>query len=310
MRLWLPAFLSMLSPACAGDLAFVTSQNADAVTVIDLNSMEIIASTELPGAPAPVAYDPKGAQAYVIAADSGRLSVLNEVGQITRHAELGAGAFGIAAIPGKGVVITDWYNNRLIRLDGDLEPLWTARTGQIPSGVAISANGALVATADRDDGTVSIFDIETGKLLRKITTSGEHPFAVTFHRGRLYSADVLGDRVSVMDPDSGTLLGHVATGHRPYGIAFAGGRGFVTNQYASTVTVFDPESLEVTETVEVGDYPEGIASLPDGSGVVLANWDSDTIMVLDARDLTITAELDVPAGPRAFGQFTGRQVQP
>lgn len=84
----------------------------------------------------------------------------------------------------------------------------------------------------------------------------------------------------------------------------------MTNQYASTVTVFDPESLEVTETVEVGDYPEGIASLPDDSGVVLANWDSDTIMVLDARDLTISAELDVPAGPRAFGQFTGRQVQP
>jgi hypothetical protein len=33
-------------------------------------------------------------------------------------------------------------------------------------------------------------------------------------------------------------------------------------------------------------------------------------VVMDAASLTITAEIEMPSGPRAFGQFTGRQAQP
>ena len=117
-----------------------------------------------------------------------------------------------------------------------------------------------------------------------------------------------GDVVSVMDPIKGKLIGHVPTGSHPYGVAFAGGRGFVTNQYAGTLTVFDAKTLAVQAEIDIGDYPEGIATLPDDSGVVVANWDSDTVEVVDAESLNIRARIDVPAGPRAFGAFTGRQV--
>ena len=113
-----------------------------------------------------------------------------------------------------------------------------------------------------------------------------------------------------IDPLSGRLLGSVPSGSHPYAVAFAGGRGFVTDQYGSTVTVFDPETLAVIKTIATGDYPEGIAPLPDGSGVAVANWDSDTLQIIDAATLNVTAEIDLPAGPRAFGTFTGRQVQP
>ncbi|MDB6178182.1 YncE family protein [Paracoccus sp. Z330] len=310
MRLWLWAWLVIASPAQAGDLAFITSQNGNQVSIIDLQTRTIIAKTILADAPAPVAYDPASARAYVIAADSGRLSVIDETGTLIDHRDLGSGAFGIAAIPDAGLLVTDWYGDRVMRLDMNLAEIWVARTGRIPSGVAISEDGALVATADRDDNAISLFAAETGRFIRKISTFGEHPFAVTFHDGKLFSADVLGDAVSVMDPGSGALLGHVDTGKRPYGIAFSSGLGFVTNQYSGTVTVFDPETLTAVASIDVGDYPEGIAPMPDGSGVVLANWDSDTVMVIDGDDLAVAAEIEVPAGPRAFGRFTGRQVLP
>ena len=130
---------------------------------------------------------------------------------------------------------------------------------------------------------------------------------MVFHDGRLFSVDVQSDTVSVIDPQSGKLLGQVATGSHPYGLAFAGGRGFVTDQYAGTVTVFDPASLKAVATLETGDYPEGIAPLPDGSGVVVAHWDSNTLVWIDAASLKITREIELPDGPRAFGAFTGRQ---
>lgn len=299
-----------LTPAVAADLAFITSQNGNAVSILDLHSHEIIAQTPLDGAPAPVAYDPRSRRAYVISADTGRLSVLDEQARIINRKELGEGAFGVAVAPNGGVFVTDWFNGKLMRLDGELNQAWIAETGAAPAGVAVSNDGLLVATADRDDNQVSIFDSGTGRLIRRIETAGEHPFAVKFHDGRLWTADVMSDVVSVIDPIGGQLVGEVKTGSHPYGIAFTEGRGFVTNQYDSTLTVFDIKSLKVIGEVKVGDYPEGIATLPEGGGVVVANWDSDTVTLVNAQTLEIITEVEMPAGPRAFGQFTGRQVQP
>lgn len=304
------ALVALMSPAFAGDLAFVTSQNGNAVSIIDLQRHRIIARTPIPGAPAPVAYDASAGLAYVIAAETGRLSVLDETGRVLREADLGEGAFGIAVAPGGGIFVADWFGARLTRRDAGLAVLWSAETGAAPAGVAVSEDGSLVATAERDDNAVSIFDAATGRLRHRLTTAGAHPFALEFHDARLWTVDVKGDSVSVFDPRAGRLIGTVPTGSHPYGIAFAGGLGFVTNQYASTVTVFDSATLKVRAEIATGDYPEGIAALPDGSGVVVANWDSDNVQIIDATDLTLRAEIEVPAGPRAFGRFTGRQAPP
>ncbi|AUH33261.1 YncE family protein [Paracoccus tegillarcae] len=305
------AALFLSSPVVmAGDLAFITSQNGNSVSIVDLQEMQVIASTTVEGAPAPVAYDPAVGLAYVVSADSGRLTVLDEAGEIVGGLDLGQGVFGIATGPGGALYVGDWDGGRLMRLGQDLETLWQATTGLAPAGIAVSPDGQMVATADRDDDAVSVFDAATGQRLHQVATAGAHPFGITWYEGRLWTADVQGNVVSVIDPVAGRLLGQIPSGSHPYAIAFARGRGFVTDQYGSTLTVFDPDGLQVLGKVEIGDYPEGIAALPDGSGVVVANWDSDTVQVVDAETLEITAEIEMPAGPRAFGQFTGRQVQP
>ncbi|MGR3200252.1 MAG: YncE family protein [Paracoccus sp. (in: a-proteobacteria)] len=304
------ALVVLASPALAGDLAFVTSQNGDALSVVDLGQGRIVASARIEGAPAPVAYDPALRRAYVVAADTGRLHVVDEEARVVAQADLGEGAFGLAVAPGGGVFVTDWYGGMLTRLNSDLQPIWQSRTGAAPAGVAVSGDGTLVATADRDENAVSIYDADDGRRLHRVPTAGSHPFGITFHEGIIYTADVQGNSVSVIDASTGELIGEIPTGSHPYAVAFAGGRGFVTNQYDSSVTVFDPTTRKAVTEVEVGDYPEGIAALPDGSGVAVANWDSDSLVILDASDLTVRDSIDMPSGPRAFGSFTGRQVQP
>ncbi|MCZ0961984.1 YncE family protein [Paracoccus benzoatiresistens] len=304
------ATLLAASPALAGDLAFVTSQNAEMVTLVDTSTGEVLAQTPIAGKPAPVAYDPATGRAYVVAAETGRLHVLDEAGGLTASRDLGEGAFGLAAAPQGGLFVTDWFGARLLHLDRELQTVWDVPTGAAPAGVAVSDDSRLVATADRDDDAVSIFDAETGGLLHRIKTAGAHPFGITFHDGRFWTADVQGDTVSVIDPVTGRLMGSIPTGSHPYALAFAGGRGFVTNQYAGTLTVFDPQDLRVLDEIPIGDYPEGISPLPGGDALAVANWDSDTLVLIDAESLAITAEIDMPSGPRAFGQFTGRQVSP
>ncbi|WP_378947519.1 YncE family protein [Paracoccus sp. R86501] len=289
----------------AGDLAFITSQNGNALSVVDLDGGMITAQVDIPDAPAPVAYDPERGRVYVIAANTGRLHVLDKTLTPLRQANLGEGAFGIATGPDGALFVADWFGARLMRLDSNLAMVWQSATGAAPAGVAVSADGALVATADRDADAVSIFATDDGALLHRVKTAGPHPFGITFHDGLIWTADVMGDSVSVIDPAAGLLVGQVPTGSHPYAIAFAEGRGFVTDQYDGTVTVFDAASHAVLATITVGDYPEGISALPDGSGVAVANWDSDTLSIIDATDLTVTMTVDLPSGPRAFGVFTG-----
>ena len=304
------AILLSAFPAWAGDLAFVTSQNAEMVTLVDTVTGNVLAQTPIAGKPAPVAYDPARGRAYVVAADTGRLHVLDEAGSLTAVRDLGEGAFGLAVAPGGGLFVTDWFGARLLYMDQDLQTVWKAPTGAAPAGVAVSDDGRWVATADRDADGISIFDAETGSLLHRVKTAGAHPFGITFHDGRFWTADVQGDTVSMIDPVAGRLAGSIPTGSHPYAVAFAGGRGFVTNQYAGTLTVFDPQDLRVLDEIPIGDYPEGISPLPGGEALAVANWDSDTLAIIDAESLEITAEIEMPSGPRAFGQFTGRQAQP
>lgn len=304
----LPILCVLLSPVHAGDIAYITSQNADMVTLIDLPSGKVLAQTPIAGAPAPVAYDPQAGRAYVIAADTGRLYVMDEAGGVIASRNPGKGSFGLAIGAEGGLFITDWFGNELSFFDKNLMRAWRVPTGAAPTGVAVSPDGKWVATADRDDDQVSIFDAQTGALLHQVKTAGPHPFGITFHDGRFWTADVMGDLISVIDPVAGRVTGRIATGSRPYAIAFAGGRGFVTNQYDATLTVFDPTSLAVLGQIEVGDYPEGIAPLPDDSGVIVANWESDTVQIVDTASLTVTTEVAMPSGPRAFGGFAGRQV--
>ena len=95
-------------------------------------------------------------------------------------------------------------------------------------------------------------------------------------------------------------------GLRPYAVALTQGRGFVTDQYGGTVSVFDLATLAPIKRIEVGDYPEGIAATADGRRIIVANWESNTLSIIDAEAMKVVGEVKVGDGPRAFGAFLRR----
>lgn len=291
--------------ATAGDIAFVTAQNADEVAVVELETGRIRATVPVPGAPAPVAYDPATGRAAVIAAETGEMTLLDAQGTVLGRVPLGEGAFGLAFAPGGDLLVADWYGARLRRLDpSGTSARWSVPTGRAPAGIALSGDGGIVAVAERDDDRLSAFDAVSGQPLWQAAT-GSHPYAVVFHDDRFWTSDVQSRTVTAVEAATGAPVGSVATGDHPYGVAFAAGKGFVTDQYAGTVTVFDPRSLQPLDRIAVGDYPEGIAALSDGRRLAVASWDSDTLTILDGGTLAIARVIDVPSGPRSFGLFVG-----
>lgn len=293
-------------PLGAADLAVVTSQGAGALSLLDPGAGTVLATVPLPGKPAAVAVDAARGRILVVAVETATLHVLDLQGRPLRTLALDGAPFGVAISPVTGLAyVSDWEGTAVAELDpGAGTRLRRLPTGAAPSGLVVSDDGATLVTADRDADQLSLIDLATGQA--RSVAVGRHPFGVTLRDGRAFAANVLGDSVSVVDLATARVIGTIPVGARPYAIAFAGGEGFVTNQYGSSVTVFDAATLEVRDTIAVGDYPEGIAPMSDGRHLVLANWFSDSVMVIDAASRAILHEIPMPEGPRAFGSFVIR----
>lgn len=280
------------------DLAAITSQNADALTLFDTESLEIVASLPLPGKPAAVATDAGRDLILAVATDPAALHVFDLSGTARAVWPLPDGAFGVAIRPESGTALVSVITGFVAEIDPESgRELSRWQTGAMPSGLA--AEPGLIVVTNRDADSVTL--ISDGDA-REVAT-GHHPFGVTLYEGRAFVTDVLSDQVSVIDLAGARVIARIPTGERPYAVAFAAGKGFVSNQYEASLTVFDADSLEVLTSIATEDYPEGVAATADESRILVANWFSDTVQVIDSQSLEVIARLEMPAGPRAFGRF-------
>lgn len=122
--------------------------------------------------------------------------------------------------------------------------------------------------------------------------------AVDGRRHRLFVTR--GERVDVIDADSGRLIGHIPGTHGVHGVALAQElqRGFATNGRADTVTVFDLASLAVLREVPTGGHgPDAIVYEPHGRHVFAFNGKSASATVLDAQTLERVGAIALPGKP-------------
>ncbi|PWR04270.1 hypothetical protein DKT77_01890 [Meridianimarinicoccus roseus] len=296
--------LVLLAVPAEAEIAHVTCQNGDALSVIDLTAAAETDRWAVPGQPAGVAAGPE--TVFTVSAGSKAVRRWSRQGTLLAQTVLSdGGPIGVAHDAARGrLFVSDWYNARIWVLD-DIALATQAElaTGAAPAGLALSGDGRWLASADRDADRVTIFDAATLALHRTVTV-GTRPFGLRFDPGgRLFVGNVGSNDVSVIDPTAGRVTATVPVGERPYGIAFAAGRAFVSNQYADTVSVIDLATLDPNGLIEVGEYPEGIDATADGRYVAVANWFGNTLSVIDATSLGVVEEIATCDGPRAFGAF-------
>ncbi|MGB0905028.1 MAG: YncE family protein, partial [Mangrovicoccus sp.] len=244
-RLIIGLSLALAAAPAAGEIAFVTNQNSDELSILDLDKGTEIARLPVEGKPAGVAVG-KGAEIYTVSPDSKTIRRFDSrSGEILAEAVLDGGPIGIAYDPAsERVFVSDWYNARIWVLEArSLTQISTLTTGSAPAGLEVF--GSLLASADRDAHQVSIFDLNDLTLRHQLDV-GERPFGLGFAPdGRLFVGNVGSNDVTILDPQQGEILATLPVGERPYGVAFAKGQAFVTNQYENTVSVIDLDSLTV-----------------------------------------------------------------
>ena len=138
--------------------------------------------------------------------------------------------------------------------------------GKGPEGIDISPDDKEVWAANSGDGSVSIIETATGKVIQTID-------ARTKHSNRLkFTPD--GKRALISDPETGELvIVDTATrtinkmldvGRGPGGILIVpdGSRAYVALAGDNAVAVIDLHKLEVTDHIPTGQGPDGLAWRP------------------------------------------------
>jgi hypothetical protein len=107
-------------------------------------------------------------------------------------------------------------------------------------------------------------------------------------------------RVTVLDPDSGKVVGEIPNLSGVHGVALAPdlGRGFISNGRADKVTVFDLKSLKVlSELKSTGQNPDAILYDPASRRVFAFNGRSGNATVYDAASGQVAATIPLGGKP-------------
>ncbi len=115
------------------------------------------------------------------------------------------------------------------------------------------------------------------------------------------------DRIMVVDPEQGKVLGEVPGFQRAHGVAFdyAAGKGFATSGADSTVIGFDMASLSVTSRTSVNVDDDAILFDPATRHVFTFNGDAHTASVVDPVSAKRLGTIDLGAKPE-FGVTDGQ----
>lgn len=163
-------------------------------------------------------------------------------------------------------------------------------------GGSASFDGTLYV-ADTNSMDVAIVDASTMKLVARIPLPGK-PHGVDLEPGgrRLWTANIEGDSVSVIDIPTRRVASTIKVCKGPVNVAFAAGRAFAAcgDGYMSMI---DTRTLTVLKTEAIGFAPHEIITGPDGK-VWSVNRGSNDLSEIDPK----TGKLVVrrPAGPFAY----------
>ncbi len=148
----------------------------------------------------------------------------------------------------------------------------------------ISADGKLLACANRDSGTVTIIDrLTLGKLWE--VPVGAHPEGISFV-GRSHELAVTvydEDKIVWLDADSGSTIGQLAVFDEPYSIVsdWAGQRLYVTLDYPGQVVEIDARERIITRAFDTGPFSRGLALAADEKRLFVSQFYTADVVALD-----------------------------
>jgi YVTN family beta-propeller protein len=177
-----------------------------------------------------VAVSPDGAFAWTMDMGSGTVTLIEVMdARALRSAAVGVEPEGIALAPdGKTLWVSARGSDRVFALDPmTLETRAEVPTGRFPLRIAVRAQGDVAVTSNLRDGSLSVIDTASAKVIRTIAVSSpaeaEARFQVTIlwsaDGSIIYVAETASDTIAEVDYASGSVLRRLKAGEGGDGMA-------------------------------------------------------------------------------------------
>lgn len=197
-----------------------------------------------------------------------------------------------------------------------------------PRGLGISDDGKLLIVATRENGSISLIDTKTRKVIKQIPV-GENPEFVRVRGNFAFvsyepsstggpppapgsaaaiaaekeKADEVEEpaRIGIVDLKLGKKVREIVGGPETEGIEFSrdGKQLIITNEADNTVTVHNIKTGKLVKTIpthDYGDRPRGIKVSPDGNTYLVTLEYGNKFMVLD-KNFKLVRTVDTGATP-------------
>jgi YVTN family beta-propeller protein len=292
--------------AQAQPYAYVANLGSDDVTVIDTTSNAVVATIAVGSDPDAVAVSADGTRVYVSNFLSNAVSVIDAGQQaVIATVRVGRGPVGLAVSPdGTRLVVTN-------REDGSVSVVGT-RTNQVlvtipvgvgPDAVAITADGGrayVTNSFSKEPGIVSVVDLGALREVERVSVQRNPNRVAIAPDGRTaYITNFRSWNVSLLATADTRVVDTFRVSGKPTGIAVNpnGAFAYVVGKHGD-FNVFDIGLHTVTNGLQIPGRTDGIGITRTGATGYVANFDADTVTVLDLIDPAIVGT--VPVGDQPF----------
>jgi YVTN family beta-propeller protein len=170
-------------------------------------------------------------------------------------------------------------------------------------GIALAPDLGKGFTSNGRADTVTVFDLKTLETTGTIPVEGHNPDAILYDApsGRLFTFNGRSQDISVIDPNTGKVLAHIAAGGKPEFAASDGaGRIFVNIEDTSQILVLDSRNAQLVAAWKLTncEEPTGIA-LDAAHQRLFSVCKNGVLTVTDTRSGNHVAQAPIGKGPDA-----------
>jgi YVTN family beta-propeller protein len=292
--------------------AFVTNQDSATVSVIDINTLAVVATIPVTANPKRIAADAATHRVYLThgtaAATQGVVTVINgATNSVVTTIPVGNNPGGIASNFFIGEVYVT--NNG----SGTVSVISTATNAVIAT---IAVGGSPTSPTSNDNlrklyvnngnNTISAIDENTHAVV-KVIAVGNGPVTPTIdgQHSKVYVNNLTDKTVSVIDSTTDTVIKTIAAGQGTSGAGISNfvtvnavyRRAYLPNGADGTLTIINTDTDTVTNTVAVGATPLDAIVDANGGNVYVVNMGSNTVSILNAATEVVIDVLAVGTAP-------------
>ena len=176
-------------------------------------------------------------------------------------------------------------------------------TSASPHGMALTSDGTklYIGTENADVSGVIVYDVRSGKVLKKIDLllEGGHYLQIQPGTDKLYYPHRTDNRVVVIDTKTDRIVKIIPVAGGPVGVAFASnGEVWFHEDGDGSVTVVDSKTDEVVKVIQTGGKGAGrMAVSANGRYAASTHSDSQDVAIIDASAKTILSTVTIGKGP-------------